>query len=170
MKDRDGNEYVEEYKQTNNSNAVHQYLVRAESYRDSLTARHPEALTPFDQIINLYIDKLKNQGRKGKKLSQRTLINYEGRLEFWRDYFGKRPAYQVTLKELGEIQDWLPWLMPNYKKRGQSTEAAILGAKEQKTPMTSFPTRPQRNISGSLKPCFNLRLVAALSQTIWPNT
>ena len=85
----------------------------------------PETAMPFDEAADIYIDKLKNQGRKGKKLSQRTLINYEGRLEFWKEHFGKRPVHEILLKELGEVQDWLPWLRPNYKKRGMSTKDAV---------------------------------------------
>ena len=50
----------------------------------------PESPTPLSEAIDLYITKLNSQGRKGKKLAQRTLLNYQGRLEFWKEYFGDR--------------------------------------------------------------------------------
>ena len=45
----------------------------------------PETTTSFGEAVDLYIDKLNTQGRKGKKLSQRTLLNYQGRLTFWKE-------------------------------------------------------------------------------------
>lgn len=143
--------FLEARSRNNDPNLVHQYLSQAQNAQKSVASNHPEALTPLNEIIELYIDKLKNQGRKGRKLSQRTLINYEGRLEFWGDYFGKRPAYQLNLKELGEIQDWLPWLMPNYKKRGQSTESAILRAQDHKNPTDKLSDKTTAEYLGQLK-------------------
>ncbi len=42
----------------------------------------PESPTPFDEAVDLYTTKLTTQGRRGRKLSQRTLINYQTRLNF----------------------------------------------------------------------------------------
>lgn len=52
----------------------------------------PETAMPFSEVVDLYIDKLNTQGRKDKKLSQRTLINYEGRLTFWKEVFDQTPV------------------------------------------------------------------------------
>jgi len=65
----------------------------------------PETTIPFAQAVDVYIDKLNTQGRKGKKLSQRTLLNYQGRLIFWKDVFGQVPIHHVALKTLSEIQN-----------------------------------------------------------------
>ena len=70
----------------------------------STTQDQPESPTPLSEAIDLYITKLNSQGRKGKKLAQRTLLNYQGRLEFWKEYFGGRFVHDITLKELSSIQ------------------------------------------------------------------
>lgn len=97
----------------------------------------PETTVSFAQAVDLYIDKLNTQGRKGKKLSQRTLLNYQGRLIFWKDVFGQVPIHHVTLKTLSEIQNWLTRLPVNYSKQGFSTDKAI---KIAKNPDNKYPT------------------------------
>lgn len=89
----------------------------------------PETATPFSEAVDLYIDKLNTQGRKGKKLSQRTLLNYQGRLTFWKEVFDKTPIHLVTLKSLSGVQNWLTRLPVNYSKQGFSTDMAVKIAK-----------------------------------------
>ena len=95
----------------------------------SPTQAQPETATPFAQAIDLYIDKLNTQGRKGKRLSQRTLLNYQGRLTFWKEVFGNKHIHDITLSELSTIQIWLTRLPANFAKKGLSTEKAIKIAK-----------------------------------------
>ncbi|WP_018016392.1 hypothetical protein [Teredinibacter turnerae] len=77
----------------------------------------PETTIGFDEAADLYIERLRNHGRKGKKLAPRTVSGYEDKLSFWKEYFKDRPVHEILLRELGEIQDWMPRLPPNYKKR-----------------------------------------------------
>ena len=113
----------------------------------------PETVATFTEAADLYIERLKNQGRKGKKLSQRTLLSYEGRLIFWAEYFEDRCVHDITLRELGEVQDWLPWLMPNYKKRKNkagnpiSTAQAISVAKKARAAGTRATGQTQRAVT-----------------------
>jgi len=105
----------------------------------------PESPTPLSEAIDLYITKLNSQGRKGKKLAQRTLLNYQGRLEFWKEYFGDRVVHDITLKELSTIQNWLTQLPTNYTNKGLTTLAAIETAKSanHKHPVISDKTRAE---------------------------
>lgn len=89
-----------------------------------------ESSTAIAEAIDLYITKLVSQGRKGKKLSRRTLLGYQGRLEFWKDAFSDQKMSHITLKELSVIQGWLTRLPPNYSKKGLTTRAAIEQAKD----------------------------------------
>jgi len=73
----------------------------------------PESPTCLREAIDLYITKLNSLGRKGKRSAQRTLLNYQGRLEFWKEYFGDSFVHDISLKELSTIQDWLTRLPPN---------------------------------------------------------
>lgn len=111
----------------------------------SASPDQPESPTPLSEAIDLYITKLNSQGRKGKKLAQRTLLNYQGRLEFWKEYFGDRFVHDITLKELSTIQDWLTRLPPNYGNKGLTTLAAIEQAKstDGKHPAISDKTRAE---------------------------
>lgn len=105
----------------------------------------PETTTSFGEAVDLYIDKLNTQGRKGKKLSQRTLLNYQGRLTFWKEVFDKTPIHLVTLKTLSEVQNWLTRLPVNYSKQGFSTDMAVNIAKnpDNKYPPISDKTRAE---------------------------
>ena len=85
----------------------------------------PETPISCSKAIDLYIEKLKSQGRKGKKLAQRTLLNYQGRLEFWKVHFGEQPIHEITLTEIADIQSWLTKLPVNFSKKGMSVQAAI---------------------------------------------
>ena len=88
-------------------------------------SNQPESPTPFFAAIDGYIGKLESQGRKGKKLSQRTLLTYKDKLSFWQKHFGHRPMHTLTLKELGEIQAWLPYLPSNFMKKALSVDHAV---------------------------------------------
>jgi integrase len=95
----------------------------------SPTQVQPETATSFSEAVDLYIDKLNTQGRKGKKLSQRTLLNYQGRLTFWKEVFGNKHIHDITLSELSTIQIWLTRLPANFVKKGLTTEKAVKIAK-----------------------------------------
>lgn len=158
-------QFVAEYRKTNNKNTVHQYLHQAESYSRSTSQNTPETTMPFNEAADLYIDRLKTQGRKGRKLAQRTLLHYEAYLEFWKEYFEARPVHEITLTELGEIQDWLPWLQPNYKKKKDKrgnpiqTSVAIEKAKARINPEDRLSDKSVAEYLGQLKGflefCFN---------------
>jgi len=65
------------------------------------------------------------------KLALRTIESYRGRLRFWKTYFGKRPIYEITLKELADIQNWLTRLPVNYLNIGLSVQEAVTMAQDQ---------------------------------------
>lgn len=110
-----------------------------------------ENQTSITEAIDLYITKLITQGRKGKKLSQRTLLGYQGRLEFWKAAFGDHKVSHITLKELSAIQDWLTRLAPNYSKKGISTRAAIEQAKGEQPGGVSISDKTRVEYLGQLK-------------------
>ena len=157
-------EWIEEYQETKDEHAVYNFIGRANEER-RLADTAPETAMPFNEAADLYIDRLKTQGRKGRKLAQRTLLHYEAYLEFWKEYFETRPVHEITLTELGEIQDWLPWLQPNYKKkkdkRGHpiSTSAAIEQAKLRSNREDTLSDKSVAEYLGQLKGllefCFN---------------
>ncbi|MCU7849274.1 MAG: hypothetical protein KZQ89_15035 [Candidatus Thiodiazotropha sp. (ex Lucinoma kastoroae)] len=67
-------------------------LNTAQNPQQTQSQGEPETAISFSEAVDLYIDKLNTQGRKGKKLSQRTLLNYQGRLIFWKEVFGAYSA------------------------------------------------------------------------------
>lgn len=150
-------QYIEKYK--DEPELLARIIGRQNMPRDLPTRQTENAQTskPFDEVIDLYLNKLKNQGRKGKLLSPRTLDNYVGRLLFWREYFQSRPINSLTRPELGEIQDWLPFIPPNYKKRRNkfgecySTLDAIAQAKEQIGGTDTISTKTLAEYLGQLK-------------------
>ncbi len=84
--------------------------LNADSYQKPVKQvqnNQPESPTPFNEAVDLYINKLLTQGRRGKKLSARTLTGYQSRLEFWKVIFDSQMIHDITLKELSEIQNWL---------------------------------------------------------------
>jgi len=103
----------------------------------------PESPTSFHEAIDLYIDKLETQGRNGRKLAPRTLIDYRDKLSFWQKHFGQRPMHTFTLKELGEIQSWLIYLPANFAKKNISVAHAVTMAqhKSNRHPPISDKTR-----------------------------
>ena len=117
----------------------------------STTPDQPESPTALSEAIDLYITKLNNQGRKGKKLAQRTLLNYQGRLEFWKEYFGDRLVHDITLKELSTIQNWMTRLPPNYTNKGLTTLAAIEQAKSADNKLPAISDKTRAEYLGQLK-------------------
>lgn len=136
-------ELLERYK--DNPAMLDRLFKTANAQPISASPDEPESPTPLSEAIDLYITKLNSQGRKGKKLAQRTLLNYQGRLEFWKEYFGDRFVHEITLKELSTIQNWLTRLPTNYANKGLTTLAAIEQAKstDNKHPAISDKTRAE---------------------------
>ena len=147
-------QYIEKYK--DEPELLARIIGRQNMPRDLVEINSTPSKT-FDEVIELYLTKLKNQGRKGKLLSPRTLDNYVGRLLFWQEYFQARPINSLTRPELGEIQDWLPFIPPNYKKRRNkfgecySTLDAIAQAKEQISGTDTISTKTLAEYLGQLK-------------------
>ncbi|MEZ5529742.1 MAG: site-specific integrase [Porticoccaceae bacterium] len=111
----------------------------------------PESPTTFHEAIGLYIDKLESQGRKGKKLAQRTLYDYKDKLGFWQTHFGQRPMHTLTLKELGEIQNWLPWLPANCTKKLLSVDHAVRMAQNKSPRYPAISDKTRSDYLGQLK-------------------
>jgi hypothetical protein len=104
----------------------------------------PESPTSFHDAIDLYYYKLETQGRKGKKLAERTLLLNRDKLKFWQQHFGKRQIHTLTLKELGEIQSWLTKLPSNSAKKSISVDHAVKMAQNNKhPPSTNFRQDPR---------------------------
>ncbi len=85
----------------------------------------PESPIACNEAIEAYLTKLKTQGRKGKRLSPKTLLGYSGRLEFWGEVLGNKFAHDITLKDIADIQLWLTKLPTSYMKKGMSTLKAV---------------------------------------------
>jgi len=111
----------------------------------------PETVTPCHEAIDLYIQKLTTQGRKGKKLSQRTLLNYQGRLRFWQEVLEQTPVHELTLKGLAEIQTWMTRLPTNYTKKGTSTAKAIKMAQDSDSKHATISDKTRAEYLGQLK-------------------
>jgi len=111
----------------------------------------PESPTSLSEAIDLYITKLNSQVRKGKKLAQRTLLSYQGRLEFWKEYFGDRFVHDITLKELSTIQNWMTRLPPNYTNKGLTTLAAIEQSKSADNELPAISDKTRAEYLGQLK-------------------
>jgi len=111
----------------------------------------PESPTPFSEAVDLYINKLTTQGRKGKKLSTRTLLNYQGRLGFWKEVLNTQPVHDITLKQLSEIQNWLTRLPSNYSKRGMTTAQAVRLAQSSDNSYESISDKTRAEYLGQLK-------------------
>jgi len=115
------------------------------------TESPPETQTAVSEAIDLYIDKLNTQGRKGKKLAQRTLLNYQGRLEFWKVHFGQTPINEITLKELARIQTWITRLPVNFAKKGLSVQKAIEKAQNPEVKHKVISDKTRAEYLGQLK-------------------
>ncbi len=92
----------------------------------------PQTPKSFSEAVDLYINRLKTQGRKGRKLKQRTLESYIGRLHFWKDYFNDTAMHEITLHQLSQTQELLTSLPANFSKKGLSVEQALEAAKTAK--------------------------------------
>lgn len=111
----------------------------------------PESPTSFHEAVELYIEKLETQGRRGRKLAPRTLIHYADKLKFWQKHFGQRPVHTLTLKELGEIQGWLPFLGANFTKKGYSVENAVSMARGRGNRLLYISDKSRAEYLGQLK-------------------
>lgn len=109
----------------------------------------PQSPTPFDEAVDLYLDKLNSQGRKGKQLSKRTILGYQGRLEFWKAHFKSRLVYEISLKELSEIQNWLTRLPVSFSKKGMTVFQAVKNAQDIRT--LHLLTLPTHRGQGALR-------------------
>ena len=123
----------------------------AQPTHPSSSEAQPETSISFAQAVDRYIDKLNTQGRKGKKLSQRTLLNYQGRLIFWQEVFGATPIHLVTLKTLSEVQNWLTRLPVNYSKMGFRTDMAVKLAKNPDNGYLPISDKTRAEYLGQLK-------------------
>ncbi|MCP5347357.1 MAG: site-specific integrase [Gammaproteobacteria bacterium] len=111
----------------------------------------PETQATFHDAIALYIEKLETQGRRGKRLSPRTLLAYTDRLKFWQGYFGQRAVHTFTLKELAEIQSWLVFLPANFAKKRVSIDHAITMAKNKSNRFPAISDKTREEYLGQLK-------------------
>jgi site-specific recombinase XerD len=114
----------------------------------------PETPISCSKAIDLYIEKLKSQGRKGKKLAQRTLLNYQGRLEFWKVHFSEQPIHEITLTEIADIQSWLTKLPVNFSKQGVGVQAAIWKAQSSESEHKVISDKTRAEYLGQLKGLF----------------
>ncbi len=114
----------------------------------------PETPTPFNEAIDLYINKLVTQGRRGKKLSARTVSGYQSRLEFWKVLFDKQMIHDITLKELSDVQNWLTRMPTNYTKKGFTTAQAIKMAKNPDSQHQIISDKTRAEYLGQLKGIF----------------
>ncbi|WP_341501918.1 DUF6538 domain-containing protein [Gallaecimonas sp. GXIMD4217] len=114
----------------------------------------PQTPTPFNVTIDLYYKKLETQGRKGKRLAPRTLLDYKDKLTFWQDYFGDRMAHSITQKELSDIQGWLTRLPSNYAKKGLTAMQAADYAKAERSTLKSISDNTRAQYLGQLKGAF----------------
>lgn len=117
----------------------------------SAPSNQPESPTAFHDAITTYLDKLESQGRKGKKLAQRTILHYKDKLTFWQKHFGQRPLHTLTLKELGEIQSWLPYLPANFMKKAISVDHAVKMAQSKSTRYPAISDKTRAEYLGQLK-------------------
>jgi len=111
----------------------------------------PESPTPFDEAVDLYTTKLTTQGRRGRKLSQRTLINYQTRLNFWKAYFNNTLVHEITLKKLSDVQNWLTRMPTNYAKKGYTTAQAIKMAQNPNGTHQTISDKTRAEYLGQLK-------------------
>jgi integrase len=98
----------------------------------------PKSPTPFNVTVDLYLKKLETQGRKGKKLAPRTLLDYRDKLGFWQAHFGERLMHSLAQDELAEIQRWLPCLPASFAKKGLSAAQAVKQACAQQRPFKAI--------------------------------
>ncbi len=110
-----------------------------------------ESPTSFHDAVDLYFSKLETQGRKGKQLASRTLLSYKDKLSFWQAHFGGRQIHTLTLKELGEIQNWLTRLPPNFMKKGLSVDTAVKMAQSNNNPYPPIADKTRADYLGQLK-------------------
>ncbi|MEH6575649.1 MAG: DUF6538 domain-containing protein [Amphritea sp.] len=134
-----------------NSPEVLDRLLNISNTEMSNPANQPESPTAFHEAIDLYLNKLTVQGRKGKKLAPRTLINYRDRLTFWQQHFEQRQIHTLTLKELGEIQNWITYLPANFKKKRVSTDHAVTMAQNKSNRFPPISDKTRGEYLGQLK-------------------
>ena len=115
------------------------------------SANLPESPTTFHEAVDLYYSKLETQGRKGRKLAPRTLLHYRDKLKFWQKHFSQRQMHTLTLKELGEIQGWLPFLGANFTKKGYTVEQAVVQARGKGTRLLYISDKSRAEYLGQLK-------------------
>ena len=111
----------------------------------------PETPTSFHDAVEAYFDKLSTQGRKGKKLAPRTLLHYKDKLTFWQQHFGSRKVHTLTLKELGDIQNWLTRLPSNLTKKGLTVEKAVKLAQGVSSEYPTIADKTRAEYIGQLK-------------------
>ncbi|MBL4711635.1 MAG: hypothetical protein JKX75_03905 [Gammaproteobacteria bacterium] len=117
----------------------------------SSPANQPESPTTFHEAVDLYYNKLETQGRKGRKLAFRTLLHYRDKLKFWQKHFGQRQMHTLTLKEIGEIQNWLPCLGANFTKKNYSVEEAVMLARGKSTRLLYISDKSRAEYLGQLR-------------------
>ena len=113
----------------------------------------PQAETPIfiEKAVDHYIEKLNTQGRKGRRLTTRTIEGYKARLDFWVVAFGNRRMDEISLNDLAEAQNWLTRLPVNYTKRGLTTEQAISKAKNANSAHQKISDKTRSSYLGQLK-------------------
>ncbi|MAT94092.1 MAG: hypothetical protein CME59_16040 [Halioglobus sp.] len=111
----------------------------------------PESTATFHEAIDLYIEKLETQGRKGRKLAPRTLLTYTDKLRFWQKHFGQRAVHTLTLKELAAIQSWLVYLPANFAKKALSVDHAVKKAQHKGGLLPPISDKTREEYLGQLK-------------------
>lgn len=111
----------------------------------------PESPMRFSEAIDQYSEKLRVQGRKGKRLAERTLQNYIGTLKFWQEVFGDQFMHDVTLQELRAVQMWLTRLPLHYTKLGKTVLQAVEMAKDEKSDHQCITDKTRAEYLGQLK-------------------
>ncbi len=131
--------------------AVLELLVQINNKLSGQTPSTPSQTKPFSGVVSAYINKLEIQGRRGKRLSERTLQNYQGRLEFWQDHFGERNIHEITPHELSDVQLWLARLPVNFAKQGLTTAQAVRQAKDLDSDHAIISDKTRAEYLGQLK-------------------
>lgn len=111
----------------------------------------PETPMRFSEAIDQYGEKLRVQGRKGKRLAERTLQNYMGTLRFWQEVFGDQYMHDLTLQELRAVQMWLTRLPFHFTKQGKTVLQAVEMAKDKNSEHQCITDKTRAEYLGQLK-------------------
>ena len=72
-------------------------------------------------------------------------------MTFWQQHFGSRKVHTLTLKELGDIQNWLTRLPSNLTKKGLTVEKAVKLAQGVSSEYPTIADKTRAEYIGQLK-------------------